>query len=238
MLIDNFEEIEDFIKFEKGTFYKFEALVRNTDGSNDLYEDGYSNTNKNILIKSWYIDSLEYYQRAKKEMKVLCNMTGARLYMTCDRKSVKKFIQTLISEVGKIAVGTIQGTEYAIKTLSKLFASVTSKVESSDSSMKTLMFDIDTKDERVLKMVQDYLNWKSNLCVRNHVEGFYYVILDTVKGWHVIATKKFDSSDWLDFAEERTFSILRDKKSYERRAWCEENISMKPNQLCLVYTNN
>ena len=240
MLIDNFEEVEDFMRFqfEKGLFFKFEALVRNTDGNNELYEEGYSNTNKNILIKSWYIDSPEYYERAKKEMITLCNMTGARLYMTCDIKSCKKLIQTIVKEVNDMVLATLQGSEFGIKKLNKLFSHCTSVVHSSEPSKKTLMFDIDVKDENILKVVQDYLNWKSNLCVRNHVDGFYYVILDTVKGWHVIATKKFDSSDWLDFAVEETYHILADKESSARRVWVNENMSLKVNQLCLVYMNN
>ena len=124
VLIDNFEEIEDFMRFqfEDGLFFKFEALVRNTDGSNDLYEEGYSNTNKNILIKSWYIDSPEYYVRAKKEMITLCNMTGARLYMTCDAKSNKKLIQTIVKEVNDMVLATLQGSVFGVKKLNKLFS--------------------------------------------------------------------------------------------------------------------
>lgn len=237
MLIDNFEQIENFIEFENGYFYKFEALVRNTDGENTLYEDGYSNTNKNILIKSWFVDTQEYYNKIKNEMIELCNLTGARLYMTCDRKSVKNFIKTLIKEVADITVNTLQGTDYSIKSLSRLFASITSKVESSDSKNKTLMFDIDIKDERILKVVQDYLNWKYNLCVRNHIEGMKYVILNTKKGWHVVSTKKFDCSDWTEYAVEGTYHILTDKEASARRVWVNENVSLKANQLCLVYMN-
>lgn len=239
MLIDNFEEVEDFMRFqfEKGLFFKFEALVRNTDGNNELYEEGYSNTNKNILIKSWYIDSPEYYERAKKEMITLCNMTGARLYMTCDIKSCKKLIQTIVKEVNDMVLATLQGSEFGVKKLNKMFSHCTSVVASSEPSKKTLMFDVDTKDERALQIVRNYLNWKSNLCVRNHVDGFKYIILNTVKGYHVVATRKFDSSDWTEYATEGLFHVLSDKRSDERRVWVDENVSLKANQLCLVYAN-
>ena len=92
MSINNFPVIEQFLEFEQGTFYKFELLVRNTDGNNPLYQEGYSNTNKNILIKSWYVDSKEYYEKIKHEMINLSNLTGARLYMTLDRKSNLKLV--------------------------------------------------------------------------------------------------------------------------------------------------
>ena len=77
-MIDNFKTIEKFLKFEEGTFYKFELLIRNTDGNNVLYENAYSNTNKNILIKSWYVDNNEYLQKIKNEMITMANLTGAR----------------------------------------------------------------------------------------------------------------------------------------------------------------
>ena len=51
-MIDNFKVIDTFLQFEEGTFYKFELLVRNTDGENELFPERCSNTNRNILIKS------------------------------------------------------------------------------------------------------------------------------------------------------------------------------------------
>ena len=38
-MIDNFKTIENFMQFEEGTFYKFELLVRNTDGENELFPE-------------------------------------------------------------------------------------------------------------------------------------------------------------------------------------------------------
>ena len=49
-MINNFSIIDNFLQFEDGTFYKFELLVRNTDGNNILYQKGYSETNKNIFF--------------------------------------------------------------------------------------------------------------------------------------------------------------------------------------------
>ena len=67
MPISNFKVIDSFLQFEQGFFYKFELLVRNTDGENELFPERCSNTNRNILIKSWYIDSKEYYEKIKHE---------------------------------------------------------------------------------------------------------------------------------------------------------------------------
>ena len=63
-MINNFNVIDNFLQFEEGTFYKFELLVRNTDGENELFPERCSNTNRNILIKSWYVDTKDYYEKS------------------------------------------------------------------------------------------------------------------------------------------------------------------------------
>ena len=70
-MIDNFKVIDKFLQFEEGTFYKFELLVRNTDGKNILFPERVSNTNRNILIKSWYVDTKDYYEKIKHEMIII-----------------------------------------------------------------------------------------------------------------------------------------------------------------------
>ena len=39
-MINNFNVIDNFLQFKEGTFYKFELLVRNTDGYNVLFPEG------------------------------------------------------------------------------------------------------------------------------------------------------------------------------------------------------
>lgn len=145
-MINNFNVIDNFLQFEDGTFYKFELLVRNTDGNNILYQDGYSETNKNILIKSWYVDNQDYYDKVKHEMITMADLTGARLYVTLDRKDNVKLVQSLIHAFTDTLCGIVKGQKPSIKNISKTFASETSKVENSSKPTKTLMFDVDTKD--------------------------------------------------------------------------------------------
>lgn len=186
IMIDNFNTIDSFLKFEEGYFYKFEALIRNTDGENPLYYEGMSNTNKNILIKSWYVDTQEYYEKIKNEMKVLCNLTGARLYITLDRKSNKCLIRELFNKINQIITGVLNGNKYGIKSLNKLISSTTSSLETSDKSNRTIMFDIDTKDQDVLDGILLYIT--------NKKQQPY--VLETKKGYHVFCYKKFNILEW------------------------------------------
>ena len=160
MPINNFPIIDNFLQFEKGSFYKFELLIRNTDGNNPLYQEGYSNTNKNILIKSWYIDTKEYYEKIKHEMITLADLTGARLYMTLDRKRSFKVVQNLSCAFLDLLSGFTTSTEPTIKKIHKTFASETSKKEASEHNFRTIMFDVDTTKDTILDAVVNYIESK------------------------------------------------------------------------------
>lgn len=185
-MIDNFKTIEKFLQFEEGTFYKFELLVRNTDGENILFPERCSNTNRNILIKSWYVDTKDYYEKIKHEMVTLSNITGARLYVTLDRKDNVKLMQSLIKSYTDILCAICNGQKPSIKNIAKAFASETSKVENSSKSTRTIMFDVDTQKGDVLEALVCYIRSKEQVPY----------ILTTKKGYHVFCFKKFDHSNW------------------------------------------
>ena len=228
-MIDNFAVIENFMQFEKGTFYKFECLVRNTDGENILYEEGFSKTNKNILVKSWYVDNAEYYNKIKQEMIKMCNLTGARLYITLDRKSNVKLVQELIHALTDTLCDMIQGKEIGIKSLSKIFASKTSVKETSDKKFKTIMFDIDTKDVDTLDCIQLYIENK----------GQKPYILETKKGYHVFCYRKFDICKWQQESIDIWVDYCKDNCTLEQvqslTHSIKEYVSVKDNELGLVY---
>ncbi len=231
-MISNFSVIDNFLQFESGTFYKFELLVRNTDGVNELFIDGCSNTNKNILIKSWYVDNREYYEKIKHEMIALADITGARLYMVLDKKENIKLVQNLIHTFTNTLCTLVSNQMLSIKSISKAFASETSKVESSCKNTKTIMFDVDTKDERILQLVIDYIQSKKQ----------QPYILDTKKGFHVFCYKKFNHSDWLDwiinnYSKHMEFKEAVAENNYESsfKSRMQEVVSVKENELGLVY---
>lgn len=178
-IIDNFEQIEDFMEFHPGEYYKFEALVRNTDGPNPLFLEGVSNSNKNILVKSWLIDSPEYYSRMKNEMKVLCDCTGARLYITLDRKSLKKAIVNASNKVHDLLISYLNSSSaVTTKSMQRALSGSTSVKESSAKNAGTILFDLDTTKFETLVKVQQY--------------SYPYKCwtLQTVKGYHVVVMRK------------------------------------------------
>ena len=230
--IDNFEQIENFMQFKEGTFYKFELLVRNTDGENELFPERCSNTNRNILIKSWYVDNFEYYKKIKHEMVTMANLTGARLYMTLDRKDNVKLVQNLIHSFTDTLCAICNGQKPSIKNIAKTFASETSKVENSSKTTKTLMWDVDTKQPEIVNHVHEYIRSKGQ-------EPF---TLKTKKGYHVFCYRKFNHADWLDWCVEHQFKYAHFENAIAEKdyrtsftARFKELVSVKENELGLVY---
>lgn len=231
-MIDNFETVENFMQFEEGTFYKFELLVRNTDGENELFPERCSNTNRNILIKSWYVDNFEYYKKIKHEMITMANLTGARLYITLDRKDNVKLVQSLIHSFTDTLCAICNGQKPSIKNIAKTFASETSKVENSSKTTKTLMWDVDTKQIEIVNHVHEYIRSKGQ-------EPF---TLKTKKGYHVFCYRKFNHSDWLDWCVEHQFKYAHFENAIAEKdyrtsftARFKELVSVKENELGLVY---
>lgn len=232
-MINNFPVIDRFLQFEEGTFYKFELLVRNTDGENELFPERCSNTNRNILIKSWYVDTKDYYEKIKYEMITLCNITGARLYVTLDRKDNVKLTQSLIKSYTDTLVAIVNNQKPGIKKLSKVFASETSKVENSSKATKTLMWDVDTKDTDILKTIREYVYSK----IHN-----YPFVLETKKGYHVVCFRKFNHQDWLDCCVQYQFNHVQFENAVAEKDYMtsfkarfQELVSVKENELGLVY---
>ena len=222
-MINNFNVIDNFLQFEEGSFYKFELLVRNTDGENELFPKGCSNTNKNILIKSWYVDTPGYYEKVKHEMVTLSNLTGARLYVTLDRKDNVKLVNSLLHSLSDTLTAIVNGQKPSIKNISKTFASETSKVENSSKATKTIMFDVDTKKLNVYNAIQDYIYSKKQ----------QPYTLQTKKGYHVFCYRKFDLKNWENYSQEKY--ELYCKEVNEKPTDIKEFVSVKENELGLVY---
>lgn len=87
--IDNFDAIKAHLKFEKpGDIYVVHVMFRVKDLRNDAEKQMYlSHEETQRLIKTYYIDSLEYLDRKRPAMIDLANQNKARVYFTMTRKN-------------------------------------------------------------------------------------------------------------------------------------------------------
>jgi hypothetical protein len=185
LLVDNFDKVKNVVQWKpEQTYYKFVALIRAKD-----YKDGerpvlLDKEKQECFVRQWLVDSEEYFDRVKEDMKTVVEMFRCRLYMTLDRKSTMK---TLIAarDVVNRQLDSYLGVkepQVSVKMFNKLVPSVTQLAESSDRDGRRWMFDVDTKDVNVLNVVK-------KLCGTDYLESF-----ETKNGYHVVADKKFDAN--------------------------------------------
>ena len=136
--------------------------------------------------------------------------------------------QSLIKAYTGDLVAIVNGQKLGIKSISKTFASETSKVENSSKSTKTLMWDVDTTDEIIVDSVCNYIESK----------GQKPYMLKTKKGYHIFCFRKFNHTDWQDKCCEFICDVpdmtSRDEVISYHEMLCE-TVSVKENELGLVY---
>lgn len=228
LLVDNFDKVKNVVQWKpEQTYYKFVALIRAKD-----YKDGerpvlLDKEKQECFVRQWFVDSEEYFDRVKEDMKTVVEMFRCRLYMTLDRKSTMK---TLIAarDVVNRQLDSYLGVkepQVSVKMFNKLVPSVTQLAESSDRDGRRWMFDVDTKDVNVLNVVK-------KLCRTDYLESF-----ETKNGYHVVADKKFDANGRL-FCLKNNGKLAKFNDSLfnenEKKLLRESEVEVKANSLVLV----
>jgi len=235
-VVDNFEDIEKFLKFDKNTFWKFMVVVRNKDGRTPLIKK--EAASGETTIKQWYIDNEEYYEKVKDEMKALAECTRGRLYMCVERKSSYKMFMLLLDKVTDIIKEALICPNATPKRLNKIVNSITSDKLCSDKDYKTWMYDIDVEDER--GWYRDAL--LAYLDVICEVDEDDIRMLRSKTGWHIITPRNYAiDENWHRWVADRVIEYARstDPKLTTDEAFdiihVVEDIKVQPNQMCLVY---
>lgn len=228
LLVDNFDKVKNVVQWKpEQTYYKFVALIRAKD-----YKDGerpvlLDKEKQECFVRQWLVDSEEYFDRVKEDMKTVVEMFRCRLYMTLDRKSTMK---TLIAarDVVNRQLDSYLGVkepQVSVKMFNKLVPSVTQLAESSDRDGRRWMFDVDTKDVNVLNVVK-------KLCGTDYLESF-----ETKNGYHVVADKKFDANGRL-FCLKNNGKLAKFNDSLfnenEKKLLRESEVEVKAKSLVLV----
>lgn len=242
-VVNNFENLEKWMIFESGRYYKFVALIRTKDFKNKK-NNPVLNTNERgeIFVRQWFIDSQDSLDKYKDDMINLCNATKARLYVTVDRKSIKKTILTMKDQLDVYIKQMVYNpnTHISIRKLSKFSASASQMAECSKGP-KYWMIDIDTnkldktpEDNKIIALnLCSYFKsiFSNKICIKNI----------TLNGVHLLIERTFDIykklSDFTLGKEKCTEYAEYDNtaRSYILKyADCWE---VKENALTLIYAN-
>lgn len=189
LLIDNTSKLKDVMEFKNGAYYKFVCLVRSKDYKENSDEQVLHCMEKQeILVKDWLVDTPERLAGTLPDMLKFTELFKCRLYMCTDRKSVLKTLKTMRDTVQNYLDPFLgnPNASCSVRAVKKVASSASNMDESSDKGGRCFLFDVDTKDKEVLKMVEEY-------CGSSYESTF-----ETKSGYHVVAKRNFDAHRWTE----------------------------------------
>lgn len=178
MTVDNFDQIEKILNFEnEGEFYMIQIMQRGKDQN-----DGRASSSVRI-IKSYFVNSIEYLESRKDEIKSLCEFFNARACIVLNKKSQKQ-----VSLKGlEIMAHLVAHEEY--HTFRSVFETACGQTGSCDGN-KTWIVDVDNIEDK-----DEIIN------VLNQCEPFDYdkivAEIPTPHGLHLI-TRPFNKKKFRD----------------------------------------
>ena len=188
MVVDNFELFKGLLKFEdKDDFYFCQIIQRKKDGN-----DVPSANNGYRTIKTYYIRSMEDYERRIPAIKQLCEQNNARAYINPNVRNARGILLTLIKESATLL------EEDRCNQCFRLFdhcCGITPK----RGVKKLWIVDVDSKSEDA---VCDVTNAVNRCKSANKVDDEHYnnvvAVIPTLNGFHLI-TCGFDRTQLKDF---------------------------------------
>ena len=167
-MVDNIESIRKILKFDKfGEFYYISIMQRNKDGVK--VASSHDNCRR---IRTFYIFSLEEFDRVIPFIKEICNKINARCYIELNRKDI---FQCQLNCIKRLA-------ECIEHHTTKSRTIMDSVVASAPSRDKLWMIDADGYKPNNITDIVEYV--KKN-------KGTPYTVIPTVNGCHII-TSRFD----------------------------------------------
>lgn len=172
MKIDNIEQIRKIMEFDKfGEFYYISIMQRNKDGVK--VASSHDNCRR---IRTFYVFSLEEFDKIIPFIKEICDNLNARCYIELNRKDV---FQCQLECIKRL----VECIEHQTAKSRAIMDSVVGGAPSRD---KFWMIDIDNKDEEKYKKVFDY--------IYNH-KGYTIASIPTLHGRHLICSR-FDNREF------------------------------------------
>ena len=167
-MVDNIKSIRKILKFDKfGEFYYISIMQRNKDGVK--VASSHDNCRR---IRTFYIFSLEEFDKIIPFIKEICDKINARCYIELNRKNI---FQCQLECIKRLVECIEHGTTKSRTIMDSVVAGAPSKD-------KLWMIDADGyKPDNVTNIIE-YVN-------KN--KGTHYAIIPTVNGCHII-TSRFD----------------------------------------------
>ena len=173
-MINNFHKIKQMLSFSsEDDFYHLQIIKRKKENP-EL-------SSNSMVVKTYYIKSIENLEFHLPEIKLLCEYHNARGYINLNKRSFEK---TSFNTLKKI---TDQIINKDFKSTRNAYNSVCGQLSNAKKDEKRWIIDVDcpvyTNDDYGLFEIDKILSLLPN--------GVCIAILQTKNGWHLI-TKPFD----------------------------------------------
>lgn len=169
-MIDVFEQIKPLLSFNTpDDFYFLQVFQRRKDMANGAKKN-------TIIIKDYYIHSMEYFEKKYPEIKALCEFYGARAGLRLNKRSFQKCtFRTMLNITSQIMQEDFSSTKQAFSKAAG---------QCHNDPVKKWICDIDEKDQTLVNVVSNFIN---NEC-RPLGENKVIMQLETKNGIHLITT--------------------------------------------------
>lgn len=176
MTIDNFDLIEENLKFESNDdFYFLQVIQRKKDGN----VTGRGN-NGARLIKAYYIHSVDYLEEKKQKIIELCQNNNARAYIHFNKRS---YFKTACGAQEKLARMLMEGNTFQAP---RVWDHVCGELPAQSGRNLLRLVDVDTCDKWKLNAIIRIVN-----SCRGNEDNKVKLVVPTLHGYHLI-TSKFD----------------------------------------------
>jgi predicted HicB family RNase H-like nuclease len=142
-MIDNFDKMISIMSFEDTNDFYFVQLIKRKKDNPDMKGDS-------VVIKEWFVSSVDYFLDKKESMIDMADKYNARLTIRVNKRNYKKLGLKMIADITQ----KLESENY--KGLKSSFSSVAGQYPS-DSDKKWIV-DIDQEDLKDLEDIKKVIN--------------------------------------------------------------------------------
>lgn len=165
-MVDNFDLIENLLKFESTDDFYFLQLIKRKKENNELGSN-------NRVIRSYFIKSKEQLRKHEKEIKDLCTVTNSRAYINLNRRSLRRIGLATLKNI----TDHIMNEDY--EHIHRAYTTVCGQYK--HESNPTFIIDI---DEELGRKHNDMIRFIEQEC--EPVGNKFVTIVPTKNGSHII----------------------------------------------------
>lgn len=169
MIIDNFEKIKSILRFKENTYYVVQIIKRRKDKGNE------SISRSEIKLSEYYIKSLRDLENYSELIKLICDNTNSRAYISLIPRSSKKLAISIIEWLTK----KISISDYTTVTRAVSRNSLLNSVVDNRRLFSKSMWIIDLDDGELLETLKSLIMKFTKINFILTTPNGYHLVIDS-----------------------------------------------------------